>query len=532
VNLRNKIKSILRESFVNEQNDENFTLYKALKLWIRNSITLSELEGADDSISRVKFRHGHLGEAQIIFELTDDNEFFELLDIGEDDGYFARAVCDEHSSGWEFDDSYQVEDDFKQGYILYGELDADNSEMMKEIILLLTGKNVDINEGPEIMSEYSTLLLNTFPDEMDRIISEYVMYKRDEMNITARESIISELNDFMTRIGFSIYQKFDYISTTPANLIMWYSKFGDKSLTFKELFQMIVEDSDTRYLGGWMDVQYEFRDGNNFDSSEFNRVAGRQLESILDEIKSNGSNFEEYTKMIEEVTKKYTINAWHQLPKDKNYMFVIEGFDLENLKIKIKVKRENVWHAGKTLQLSLDSFNKFLYQPELFGLSDLIPESIKEYFDPLHFLKKKLSKKDDRAIGGGLELVHKHGDEFQKLVDIIFKKAIKEKPVNHLKGLKVTSVWPQQLVNSDGTPNAIRWNLYMIPVVPDWFNYQKNSEFVNNTIEFEKIFRNYARYMGIEGNPPVSLKGNPNYSPDVLNNYISFNLIVKKFETF
>jgi hypothetical protein len=38
--------------------------------------------------------------------------------------------------------------------------------------------------------------------------------------------------------------------------------------------------------------------------------------------------------------------------------------------------------------------------------------------------------------------------------------------------------------------------------------------------------------MGIEGNPPVSLKGNPNYSPDVLNNYISFNLVVKKFETF
>jgi hypothetical protein len=312
VNLRNKIKSILRESFVNEQNDENFTLYKALKLWIRDSITLSELEGSDDSIYRVKFRHGHRGEAEIIFELIDDNEFFELLDIGEDDGYFARAVCDEHSSGWEFDDSYQVEDDFKQGYILYGDLDADNSEMMKEIILLLTGKNVDINEGPEIMSEYSALLLNTFPDEMDRIISEYTMCKRDEMNITARESIISELNDFMARIGFTIYQKFDYISTTPANLIMWFSKFGDKSLTFKELFQMIVEDSDTRYLGGWMDVQYEFRNHENFDSNEFNRVAGRQLESILDEIKSDGSDFEEYTKMIEEVTKKYNTNTWYQ----------------------------------------------------------------------------------------------------------------------------------------------------------------------------------------------------------------------------
>jgi hypothetical protein len=533
VSLKNKIKSILRESFVNEQDDENFTLYKALKLWIRDKITLTELEGADDSISRVKFRHGHRGEAEIIFEFTDDREFFDLLDISDDDGYFARAVTNTYGSGWEFDDSYQIEDDFKQGYIIYGDLDADNSEMMKEIILLLTGKSFDINEGPEIMSEYSVLLLNTFPDEMDRIISEYTMYKRDEMNSTASESITEELDDFMTRIGFKIYQKFDYISTTPANLIMWYSKFGDKTLTFKELFQMIVEDSDTRNLGGWMDVQYEFRDENNFDSTGFNREVNRQLESILDEIKSDGSDFEKFKEMVEEVTKKYEINKWYYLPKDEKYMFLVEGFNLGDLKIKIKVRGNEAWRA-KVLELSLDGFNRFIYQPELFGLSDLIPESIKEYFDPLHFLKKKLSKKDDREPAGGLELVHKHGDEFQKLIDIVFKKAIKEKPVEHLKGLKVTSVWPQQLVNSDGVPNAVRWNLNMIPVVPDWFNYQKNPGFINDAIEFEQIFRDYARYMGIEGTPPVSLKKNPNFSEksDELKNYISFNLKVKNFETF
>ena len=529
MSLRNKIKSILRESFVNEQDEENLTLYKSLKLWVRDKIRLPELEGSDESISRVKFRHGNRGEAEIIFELKDDNEFFELLGIGDDDAYFARAVTNEYSNGWEFDDDYQIEQDFKEGYNIYGDLDADNSELMKEIILLLTGKNVDINQGPEEMSDFSRILLTTFPGEMEAIISEFGMCRREEMNITARDSIMSELNDFMTRIGFTIYQKFDIISTTPANLIMWYSRLGDKTLNFKDLFQTIIENSDTRYLGGWVDDQYEFRDDSNFSTIQFNRVVYRYLENILDEIKSEGSDFESFKDMVEEVTKKYEINQWYDLPKDNNYMFMIEGFSLENLTIRLKVRSDKSWRA-KILNISLDTFNRFLFQPELFGLSDLIPESIKETFDLLHFLKKKFSKKDDKVSAGGNEGVHAYGDEFQKVVDVIFKKSIKENPVENLKGLKVTSVYPQEIVDNYGRPKEIRWNVRLVPVVPDWFNYQKNLGFVHNTIQFEHIFRKYQRYMGFETTVPVSDENNR--ENNILPNTVSFDLVVKKFETF
>jgi len=530
LDLRNKIRSILRESFRDEHLDNDFTLYKALRLFVKGKITKRELEGSDKKIDEVKFRHGHPGEAEIIFELTTDSEFFELLDIDEDDGYFARSVTSTYGNGWEFNDYYTIDEDFKEGYIIYGDLDADNSEMLTKILFYLTGKKIDIYENNEKVAPYSKLLMTTFPREFESILSEYSMCRDEEMNKTASESIMSELNEFMQNIGFKIYQKFDLISTTPGNLLMWYSRLGDKTSNFEELFKMIVEHSNTRNLGGWADVQYEFRDENNFDSSQFNRTAYRELSNILEKIEDS-TDFEEFKKMVEGVTTKFEVGKWYSLPKDSKIEFMVDSFNNENNTIKVMIRNNKSWKT-RPIMMNLDNFNKFLYQPELFGMSDLMPESIKEYFDPLHFLKRKFSKKDDREIGGGLERVHQYGDEFQKLVDIIFKKAIKEKPVKHLKGLKVTSVWPQQLVDNDGIPNAIRWNLSMIPVVPDWFNYQKNSEFVNNTIEFEQIFRNYARYMGIEGNPPVSLKGNPNYSPDVLNNYISFNLIVKKFETF
>lgn len=529
MNLRDRIKYILKETESEEQNDREKTLYKSLKSYVRGKIDSWDLRYSDNMINRIQHNSSRPGESEIIFEFNSDEEFFELLELSDDDSYFARVVSND---GWEFDDDYQIEQDFKEGYNIYGDLDSDNTELMVEILLLLTGKKVDIHKGPEDMTEYSRVLLTTFPHEMDDIITEYGYRKRDEMNTTANQAIKSEINEFLEKIGFKLVREFDFISTTPADLIMWYSRIGDKTLDFKELFKLIIENSDTRYLGGWMDSQYEFRDENNFDSSGFNSRVHRILDSILDEIQSEGGDFEEYRNMIEFATKNYTMDTWYNLPKDENYQFLIYGFNREDMKIKLKIRAGDSWQF-KIIELSPKSFNNFLYQPELFGLSHLVRESLKEYFDPLHFLKKKFSKKDDREPAGGLESVNKYGDEFQKIVDIIFKKAIKEKPIKNLNGLKVTSVWPQPLSDSDGKPNAIRWNVKLIPIVPDWFNYHKNPEFINNAIQFEDVFRNYARNMGLDI-PYVSVKGRANYveNPDELHNYVSFNLFVRNFETF
>jgi len=315
---------------------------------------------------------------------------------------------------------------------------------------------------------------------------------------------------------------------------MWYSRTNRKELNFEELFKLIIEQTNTSNLGGWYEDTYQFHNSDYFDKTGFNREVERQLDKILEKIESEDINFEEFKNLINTVTKKYGIGKWYDLPKNKKYNFKIEGFDIQNMKIKMVARSKKSWRA-KSMLLSLESFNNLLYTPELFDLSDVIPESIKEYFDPLHFLKNKFSKKDDREPAGGLELVHKHGDEFQKVVDLIFKKAIKEYPIEHLKGLKVTSVWPQQLVSNDMRgENKIRWNVRLVPVVPDWFNYEKNLGFINNCIKFDEVFRKYSRYMGIESSPPASVKGNPNYveNPDELHNYISFDLVVKKFVTF
>ena len=81
-------------------------------------------------------------------------------------------------------------------------------------------------------------------------------------------------------------------------------------------------------------------------------------------------DFEKFREMVKYISSKFNMNIYHELPKDKNYVFAIQGFNIEDLTINLIVKPQKEWKTKK-LKLSLDNFNKFLYQPELFGLSDL-----------------------------------------------------------------------------------------------------------------------------------------------------------------
>lgn len=526
MDLKNQIRKILLESYLIEEEEEEDTLYKGLRRYIKGIVSEYVLEEYDPMIQKVR-RQGELrGESIITFNLDDDEKLFKLLDLSDDDGWFARVTMDNYSS-YEFMDAYQVEADFKEGYSVFSDLSQENRDKMEKILFLITGKEVVVATEQQQDMESARILLNMFPDEIDSILSEYRWAKDAEMRETATIEIGEELDKFFEKIGFKIARKFDYVSTTVGNLLMWYARIGQKDLNFEELFKLIIEDVDTSRMGGWFENSYEFQNYDNFDQMGFNRGVERELDEILEKLRDIDVDVESFRETFRKITSKFKVGEFYDLPKDKNYEFAVMGFNPENLNIKILAKVKRSWRK-KPIELPIDSFNRLLYQPELFDLSELIPESVNEYFDPLYFLKQKFSKKNDKALPGGSESVHAYGDEFQKIVNLIFKKAIKENPVENLKGLKVTSINPQEIVDNDGRPKEIRWNVKLNPVVPDWFNYQKNFGFINNTIQFEDTFKKYQRYMGLESTLPVSDDNFNNEVPNKVNLYI----VVKKFETF
>jgi len=391
VGLRSNIRKLLLESSEDEPKEEDTTLLKALRLYSKGKIDENELLDSDVEIFDVM--HGgksSKAEHTIIFDLGEDKTFFDLLDINEDDGWFARVVSDRYSNGYDFMDSYQVEDDFKEGYIIFGELNEDNKKSLEEILIYLTGKKPNLNSNQsDIDSENAKLLLHLFPSEMDDILSEYAIQKDYEMNKTAKESIEKELNDFLSSIGFRIYREYDEISTTPINLIMWYSRLNVETMDFISLFKKIIENTNTDRLGGWLENSYEFQNSEYFDSESFNNFVERKLESILEGIKDGDFDVEGFMKMLNKITSKFAFETWYDLPKDKRYQFFIKDISRETLNISLRLRNKKN-HQQKDINLSEDGFNNFLYQPELFGLSDIVPESIEESFDPIHFLKKKI----------------------------------------------------------------------------------------------------------------------------------------------
>lgn len=115
---------------------------------------------------------------------------------------------------------------------------------------------------------------------------------------------------------------------------------------------------------------------------------------------------------------------------------------------------------------------------------------LKEYFDPIYFVKKKFAK--DKSIKP-LENI-KYEEDFQKLANVIFKYTYKANPLEYLKGFEVIKVTP-------GT----NFTVLLKPKVSDWFNYCDNSEYLEKIKTFEKEFQDISKMMS----SPFSEEGLP-----------------------
>jgi hypothetical protein len=270
-------------------------------------------------------------------------------------------------------DSYQVEQDFKEGYVVYGDLNKENKEKLKEIAeLILPGEEFDL-DNDEYRVRLSETLLNLFDDEMDWILGDYVSEKNSEMQTTAQTSIEKEINSFLESIGFVLFRDYDQIATTAANLLMWSARLQLPKIDIISLFNQIIEYSGTRRLGGWSEDSYEYQDYDNFDLVSFNNSVERQFEKILEKLDEDedagGEKIKEFLGFRGRIVKKFGLNKWNKLPSDKTVSFKVEGFDREEMKVIIRVEKQ--YKGMRQLKLSEENFNNLLYSPQLFDLFEV-----------------------------------------------------------------------------------------------------------------------------------------------------------------
>jgi hypothetical protein len=135
------IKRIVKESD-DESNGLNDNFVIALRNYAKGKITKDDLYDIDDSIYYIEPKTP-LGQTILTIEFKDEEELLNLLEISDDDIWFMRAL--NAYDGYDFMDSYQIEQDFKDGYGVYDELDDENVDKLKDLSsILLSGREFDL----------------------------------------------------------------------------------------------------------------------------------------------------------------------------------------------------------------------------------------------------------------------------------------------------------------------------------------------------------------------------------------------------
>lgn len=360
-------KVILREQDEEPEKEQNLLI--ALRNLAKGKIDKNELYRIDDTIEEIRVKNP-LGQSLITIKLGDKDDFLEKIGLSEDDVWFRRILFG--YDGYDFVDSYQILEDFKEGYIFEYELNEENLDALKSIALsILPYEEFNIQDD-DYKRKLHELLLEIFPKEIDYILGDYAAEKNYEMNAVAKESINKEFDDKISESGVDLSYDMDEATITLADL---FSEALQLNLFTSNAKDMVTEIISRKLgnVGGWYESSYKFTDSENFDKESFNRYVSQQFEKILEKIDEESESeytVKDYIEFIKRVTSKFKLKTWYTTPKDENIRFSIEHFEPETMKMVISLNNKKTGEIFGT-KMSEEDFNQFLYQPTLFNLEDM-----------------------------------------------------------------------------------------------------------------------------------------------------------------
>lgn len=334
-------------------------LFPTLRKYVRGQSDKYDIERSDPDIYRV-IEHPTKGMTEIQFEFKNDEDFLKLIGVSDDDIWFVNAITSPYSD-YNFMDISTVEEDFKEGYNVFWDLNDENLDLCREILKVLD-PSFDYSElGREESSNKraASIFLKLYERETERILDDY----HTELNRGARdyaESFIDEeLKSELKDNEIKFVRKWDTVSVSVGNLIMLYLKGGKVWLSFRRLLQDLYSGNE---ISGLSEDQYDYVSQGNFDKESFNREVNWQLEKIKDKIDED-ENLPNFIKFYDRITKNFKVGQTYDLPKLKGVQFRIKDFDRDNMKVEV-VLRKGLKTVNR--KVSEENFYNLLYQPEIF----------------------------------------------------------------------------------------------------------------------------------------------------------------------
>ncbi len=328
-------------------------LYQQLVDFTNGVISAEEIE--DPNIKIVKTN----GLVKLDFDTDDYIEI--LVGDGSNEYYYLKEAIGAYygyTGSFMYDD-WRSREDWNEGYTVEG-FDQENIDTVMEIVRMLGFQDEDFRK-------ISNFLHDNFTREVDDIISEYQTMTDDAMKQVISDFAFDEYCNVFFR--FNILHSgakkhcFQIYATTVKNLISLYESHGKYDWSLKQLLRQISKDNDLAE-----DDLFDIAWGQYwriFDKEGFKNYVKEKLEEIKEKIEEDAEHIDEYREITDRL-KKFKYGTWYDLPKNDQIMFKINYVSLKTLDINFAYKKKGTNQITDDINMNLERFLLFLYQPELF----------------------------------------------------------------------------------------------------------------------------------------------------------------------
>ena len=343
--------------YINETiGGDDSDIYEAVLNLSKNiPINKSYLRMYNDNISDVKISEKNPSRSIFVLKF-DDEEYFQILNLDEDERYFLNSVYSYY--GYQWSESADLQSEWDEGYIMGG-LNVENLNKIKTVL---------INNGEEELSQLidddavrtaGRMLEDLYPDEVERIIREYGYAMDEESDKEAKADINKYYCNPLFRYGILMASCMSQYLVSVTKLKQIYDEVGIPELSLPEVLQKYFEDRGVSFDQNLQEYRYEYQ---QVDTEQFNRNASSELDKMVSD---SESEIDENSGKIKEIIKKYGVRRNVKTPKGA---FRINSYDLNNGTIDYSFsKGENyVAYNSERRRATYDDFNTFLNNYELF----------------------------------------------------------------------------------------------------------------------------------------------------------------------
>lgn len=315
----------------------------------------------DDLLDYINFNEKNPGLSRVTISFNDDDDFFDLFGLDDDDRFWIRRFEDTY---WEADYStYEVDDAWNQGWLYNYYLDNENKEKLVNIVDIV---NKDlITKSGEVKSKY---FFKHFDGEADSIYRVYADIEHDCKVEGCREEVQSELGNRFKNFGIrEVSSMYKYVTSVNILIKLFESiNGGSQELTLKDLLKIIVEKFTKQNYGMYGETYYNIG-CHDFDYEKFNHEVKWYFDNILESLYDSEeyNDVEEYYSIIRFVANKYGFDKWINLQRNKNLYFRVKSVDPKTNKLFIEIVN-NITNSTTKRSLTYDEFIRFENQYELF----------------------------------------------------------------------------------------------------------------------------------------------------------------------